>query len=357
MHLAEQLSLRPLPCAGLLVTLTRKCPLRCAHCSTASSMRGEEPDAAQLRRFVASFTALDRPELILLTGGEPLLRPELAAELADSARTAGTRSALLSGMFFARAPRIPGPVRRAITSVDHFSASLDAFHEREVPREAVFRVLREVLDAGTPVSLHITGLKPGDSYVEDVVAQVRRIFGEQVPMLVNSVRKVGRAAAWSSAEALAVMDGRVAPCAMAAWPVVAFDGSILACCSQDTVDVRPVPAHLALGHIADTDWSRVRERALGSPLLRMIRAVGPVHLYERYGSLDACAGYCEGCRSLGSHPALVEAVTRDGSGPVGALLDLAAAGHSRGPASAVSQARRYGNPDYAEWVAAGFGGT
>ena len=357
MHLAEQLSLRPIPCAGLLVTLTRRCPLSCAHCSTASTMRGDEPDAQQLSRFIGSFTALDRPELILLTGGEPLLRPELAAAVADSARAAGARSALLSGLFFARAPRIPSPIRRAIDSVDHFSASLDVFHERQVPREAVFRVLREVLDGGTPVSLHITGLAPGEPYVEDLVAQVRRTFGEQVPMLVNSVRRVGRAAAWSTSGARPEPDGRVAPCAMAAWPVVAFDGSILACCSQDTVDVRPVPAHLLLGHIADTDWSQVRERALGSPLLRMIRAVGPAHLYERYGFLNACVGYCEGCRSLGTHPALVDAVKRDGGGPVGVLLDLVTTGRSRGPESAVALARRYGNPDHAEQVAAGFGGA
>ncbi|KKD01931.1 radical SAM protein, partial [Streptomyces sp. WM6386] len=97
MELAELIGLRPVPCAGLLLTLTRRCPLSCAHCSTSSTMTGEEPDSGQLLRFVGSFTADDRPEVVMLTGGEPLLLPGPVHELATLIRAAGSRSVLLSG--------------------------------------------------------------------------------------------------------------------------------------------------------------------------------------------------------------------------------------------------------------------
>jgi pyruvate-formate lyase-activating enzyme len=348
--LAELLSLRPLPGSGLLLTLTRRCPLHCAHCSTASTMTAEETDAAALARFVGSFAAADRPEVIMLTGGEPLLHPDLVVELADSAHRAGTRSALLTGGFFARRGNVPARILRAIRAVDHFSVSMDAFHEREVSRADVFHTLRQVLRDGIPASLHVVGSGPDDPYLADLTADVLRTFGGDVPMLVNTIRPLGRAASWATARPWPASE-RVLPCAMAAWPVVAFDGTVVACCNQDAVDHRPVPEHLRLGHIAEDDWAAVRRRALSSPTLRMIRAVGPTRLLslgERRDIADEF-GYCGGCRRLSDHPQVIDVAGRVASGAVGQLLDEYAARvqAEAGPATFV---RRHGSAPYADLV-------
>ncbi|GAA2238180.1 MULTISPECIES: radical SAM protein [Kitasatospora] len=350
MELSDFIGLRPVPAAGLLITLTRRCPLSCAHCSTSSTMAGEEPSDAQLLRFVSSFAAGDRPEVVLLTGGEPLLLPELARDLAESARAAGTRSVLLSGMFFARERRIPARVMRAVTAADHFSASLDAFHEREVPRAAVLHAVHQVREAGVPVSFHITGSGPQDPYLAEVTADIRREFADQVPMLVNEIRPMGRAAAWATASRPRPDGERALPCAMAAWPVVAFDGTVLACCNQQAVDRRPAPEHLRLGHIAEDDWRTVRRRSLASPVLRLLRTVGPAHLYARYAPESAGPGYCGTCRNLPQHPEVLAGAARDGAGPVGELLDREAARIQRA-AGPVELLRRHGCPPYADLVA------
>ncbi|MFE3939673.1 radical SAM protein, partial [Streptomyces goshikiensis] len=74
MELAELIGLRPVPCGGLLVALTRRCPLSCAHCSTNSSMTvSGEPDPEHLLRFIGSCGAEVPPEVGMLTGGEPLV--------------------------------------------------------------------------------------------------------------------------------------------------------------------------------------------------------------------------------------------------------------------------------------------
>jgi len=350
-ELAEFVGLRPVPCAGLLLTLTRRCPLSCAHCSTSSTAAGEGPAAEQLLRFVGSFTAEDRPDVMLLTGGEPLVLPGLVRGLARRARAAGTRSVLLSGMFFARDGRIPPPVLRAISAVDHFSASLDAQHEREVPRRGVFRVMRQVLDAGIPVSFHLTGAGSEDPYLADVTADIRREFADRVPMLVNEVRAVGRAASWATATATGYPSaaGQALPCAMAAWPTVAFDGTVLACCNQNVVDLRPAPPHLTLGYIAEDDWAAVRRRSLTSPMLRMVRTVGPTHLRGRYAPGASESGYCAGCRGLSAHPDVVAGAARDASGLVGELLDREAA-RMQAEAGPVALLRRYGCAAYADLV-------
>lgn len=373
MELAELMSLRPVPSAGLLLTVTGRCPLHCAHCSTASTMASREPDAGRLLRFIGSFDATHHPGVLMLTGGEPLLRPGLTAELATKARAAGTRSALLTGAYFAAAggsertglgrtgsrrtgsPRaaIPEAVMRAITAVDHFSVSVDAFHEREVPRANAFAVVRQALDAGVACSFHVVGHGPDDPYLADVTTGIRRTFGNRVPMLVNSLRPVGRAASWAAARSAAVPGPRrVLPCSMAAWPVVAADGTVLACCNQDAVDRRPAPAHLTVGHVAQDDWATVSERVRSSPVLRMIRTVGPSHLRDRYGAATGDGprpGYCAGCRALGEHPEVLAAANRLAGGPAGALLDLHVARRQEA-AGPVAFVRRHGSAAYAELV-------
>ncbi|WP_435127947.1 radical SAM protein [Actinacidiphila sp. bgisy144] len=374
MELAELMTQRPLPGAGLLLTVTGRCPLHCAHCSTAATMASGEPDAARLRSFVGSFTAEEHPAVLMMTGGEPLLRPGLVTELAASARAAGTRTALLTGAFFvgpaARAERpgahaVPERIWRAVTSVDHFSVSMDAFHERETGRAPVLALLAQVLDAGVATSVHLVGSGPDDPYLADVTADIRHTFGTRVPMLVNSLRRVGRAASWAAADTAAPDPERALPCAMAAWPVVAADGAVLACCNQDVVDRRPAPAHLALGHIGANGWPEISARVRRSPVLRMIRTVGPANLRHRYGAADPAAhaaqadpaaqpapvrGYCDGCRALADQPRVLAAAAAAGAGPAGALLDRYAA-DGQAAAGAVALVRRHGCAPYADLVA------
>src|SRR5262245_38411923 len=91
LDLADIVRLRPLADAGLLMALTRRCPLSCAHCSTSSTMTAEQAGTAALLRFTRSFTAEDRPDVVMFTGGEPLLRPRLVIDLAAAVRRVGAR--------------------------------------------------------------------------------------------------------------------------------------------------------------------------------------------------------------------------------------------------------------------------
>ncbi len=349
MRLAEMMALRQTICAGALVTLTQRCPLHCAHCSATATPRGAQLDADGLLGLLATFTAECRPEVMLLTGGEPLTRPELVIQAARTARAAGTRTAVLSGAFFARREPDSPLLRRIARAVDHFSLSLDVFHEREVPRPNVFAALRALLRLGVATSLHLVG---DDGYLAEVTGEITDLFGADVPMLVSQVRPVGRAAAWLRS---AVPngngddngDGAVEPCAMAAWPVIAVDGAITACCNQDVVDGRARPEHLVLGELGTTTWAQVCERARRGPLLRMIRTVGPAHVAARAGC--AVGDYCTTCHRLGAAPDAVAWARRVGGGVVGELLQNLAIRRAEDN-GAVALVRRHGGGDYAHLI-------
>jgi pyruvate-formate lyase-activating enzyme len=309
MHLTEILSLRPVTAGGMYLALTRRCPLTCAHCSTNSMMSSQEHSAEIFARFVDTLRPDDRPSLLYLTGGEALLRPELVRQVTIRAHEVGARVALLSGMFFARQDSIPPAVRHAIAEVDHFAASLDIFHERQVPRAAVLSAIHRLLDQGKDLSFQVTGIDDEDPYLEDVTDDIRHAFDDRVPILVAKLGAVGRAKEWYAEERGSPHPKPYLapdPCAMATWPTVAFDGTILACCNQDAVDGK-APPHLRLGHAAVDDWPTVRARCESDTLLRAIRVHGPRYLQANFGSQAAsCDGYCAACFKLSDYPDIIQ---------------------------------------------------
>jgi hypothetical protein len=304
-------------------------------------------------RFVDSFTPDDHPQALAISGGEAFLRPALLQDLAERAALVGCRTLGLSGMFWAKARRIPPPIRRAIDALDHFSCSLDVFHEREVRREDVYRVLDTLLSDGKDVSIHLVGLDASDPYLIERTAEIRTVFDDRVPILVNGVNAYGRAAEW-----MEVPDdgdaGPVAPnpCTLAAWPLVAFDGTVVACGNDDVVD-GPAPPHLRLGHANVDGWPAIRARTLTSSMLRAIRTFGPEHLVERHGSgVISCDGYCSTCRQISTDPALAEQVEAMIERPQGTLMEDHVLELQR-HAGAVGFIRRFGMAEYADLVTLG----
>ncbi|MDF5759102.1 radical SAM protein [Spongiactinospora sp. TRM90649] len=341
MHLAELLERRTVPAAGVWFALTRRCPLRCLHCSTDSTATAPEHSPQPFLRLARTFTASDHPEFALFTGGEPLLRPDLVVELAETARAVGTRSYLLTGLFFARRGRIPAAVGRAVRAVDHLAVSVDRFHEREVPRRAVFGVLHRLLAEGRDVSLQIVS-HDGDPYLEELTGEVRREFDDRVPMLVGRLAPAGRARQWLPlSRAVPEPPGAADPCSLAAWPVVRFDGVVVACGNQHALDAEHPPAHLCLGDAARDDWTAIRTRTFGSPALRAIRLYGPCHLATRHGG-DAVPGdCCATCLRLPPSTGAAEAAR-----PTTAALEHAVA-DLRAKAGATAFLRPHAIPRYA----------
>jgi hypothetical protein len=359
MHLAEMALLRPVPAAAVFLALTRRCPLSCAHCSTDSALDSEQYSEVPFRTLVSSFTQGDHPQILAMSGGEALLRADLVHDLAVTARQSGVRSYLLSGMYFAREGRaIPVRLARTIGTVDHFAASLDEFHEREVSRRDVFRALHQVMELAGQVSLQLTGRDDEDPYLVGLVADVRREFSDQVPMLVSYLKPTGRARQWLREPAVSPLaDGPAtpAPCELAAWPLVTWDGTVFGCCNQDLLEGAR-PPHLIIGHAAQDNWPTLRERFLGRHLLRAIRAFGPHHTRARFG--DGCAGrgYCATCVGLHDQPRLADNLARYLESPSGRVVEAGVRDmlEHPGPQDFV---RRLGAARYSDLVTLGWDGA
>jgi hypothetical protein len=180
---------------------------------------------------------------------------------------------------------------RAIRAVDHFSASLDRYHEHEVARSEVFAALHEIAGLGPQISLHLTGSGDDDGYLQGLIRDVREEFGDRVPMLIGRVRPTGRAKGWVPDQH---EDNRADPCDFAAWPLVDFDGKVYACSRQSLARASQAP-HLVLGHASHDSWQELCARSRTSSLLRAIRTIGPIAV------AGGCStGVCTTCVTLSS---------------------------------------------------------
>lgn len=351
MHLTEIISLRTVPAAALCLGLTQRCPLSCRHCSSNSTLGLADLSEAPFRRIVGSFTEQSHPDLVVMSGGEALLKADLVRWIGETSRRVGTSTQVISGMYFARERRIPTAVRRAIDAVDHLSASLDVFHEEEVPRASVLRILRELADEGKDLSVHLVGLDDEDPYLAEAVADIREQLDDRVPIAVNHVGPLGRAAEWLD-HAVAPLPWRPGPepCMLASWPLVRYDGTVLACCKQSVIDMPVVPHHLMLGHAGVDSWDTIKHRALSRDLLRVIRVVGPRSV--RPEPAGSTCGYCQTCYELGDDPEAARSAERLMAQPAMALVERTALRMLResGPEEFV---RTYASSRYADLVGIG----
>jgi len=342
------------PAAGVFLTLTRRCPLTCAHCSTNSMLDSEEHAAGIFSEFARTFTADERPDLVWLTGGEPLLRPDLVRDVARSAHAAGAKVALITGLYFARADgHISKRLLDALLAVDHVVASQDVFHEVQVPRAHAFAAMRTIVEAGQDTSFQVVGRGPADPYLAEVTDQIRRDFDDAVPALVAQLGSVGRARDFLPETTNAHRDEQPAaqPCSVAAWPVVTFNGDIVACCQQHIVD-GPAPAHLSLGRAPATGWPEVARTVRERAVLRALRTVGPEVLAHDAGLPASPGGYCGSCASLSGDDRVGPVVVALTSRPTFPVIESEIT-RMQLDAGAEGFARRYAIPAYAHMLMLG----
>ena len=192
--------------------------------------------------------------------GVPAARP--AAASSPSARRSSVPAPAPCRACSGRSPRrIPPPIKRAIDALDHFSCSLDVFHEREVDRARRLPRARHAPVRGqgrqhAPRRPERRRPVPRRAHRGDPRALRRpRADARQRRQRLRAARRSG------SRTTRAVPTEEPNPCTLAAWPIVAFDGTVVACGNDDVVD-GPAPAHLRLGHATRDGWPAIRARAL-----------------------------------------------------------------------------------------------
>ena len=117
----ERLDRKVQPPLGLLAELTHRCVLRCPYCSNPLELerRSGELDTATWKRIIAEAAAMGVLQ-IYFSGGEPMLRPDIADQIAEAAKAGLYTNLITSGVGFTP----DALVRAAQAGLDHVQLSI-----------------------------------------------------------------------------------------------------------------------------------------------------------------------------------------------------------------------------------------
>jgi radical SAM protein with 4Fe4S-binding SPASM domain len=139
---------------------TPRCNLRCLHCYSASdcARRDAELDIAQSKKFLAGAVEINAP-VVLFSGGEPLLRPDLFELLAEAKRLGlrtviSTNGTLIDEQTAAKLK--DASLSYVGISLDGPEQIHDEFRQSKGAFKATLKGIRNCLNAGLRTGLRFT---------------------------------------------------------------------------------------------------------------------------------------------------------------------------------------------------------
>lgn len=279
LKLAEVEQIRRANGRSILLFLTDRCPVGCAHCSVDS--RRDSPtivDFDLFDRLVDGICALEYLDLVGISGGEPFVERRGLTRAVDRVSRAGKLLVLYtSGVWAGR--RIPDWIRAVIREASCVFLSTDGYHGAVLPDDRFVHAAQTIRKEGVGLVVQVIRMP---KMVEGAKKLLHHAFGEEwareVELSLTPPLPYGRGANVFHRRSGTI--GRAfGPCSALAAPVVRYDGRITACCNEQVIMGRG-PGRLR----SQCSDGRELEAALDSwssdPLLGVIGALGPGPLTE-----------------------------------------------------------------------------
>ncbi len=171
---------RTFPLRMVAWELTRNCNLACVHCraSAVTGPHAGELSAEECRDVIDDILSFSGPTVIL-TGGEPLLRPDIF-EIIEYGNDKGLRMVIaINGTLLdmEKARRLKGSgIKRVSLSIDgRNERSHDSFRGVEGSFDTVLRAARLLNEAGLPFQINTTVTALNVEELDDIYELVRSI--------------------------------------------------------------------------------------------------------------------------------------------------------------------------------------
>jgi len=294
------------------IMLTRRCDIACGHCSVVSGpdVRGPEPPLEDLLAAVRAAVAAGATA-VQLTGGEPMLRPDVVLALLREAKRLGVAGAITTNGSWGRsrdeALRTLRDLRDA--GLGLLTLSWDRWHEEQLGQTPVLNVVQAAHELSFPV--HANVVRGADDHDVGRLAATLTSY-PNVRLRFYDAQPVGRAKAFDRAAMRHELGGF---CRAAWFPAVTDDGRLTACNGPSYFAKAGSP--LVLGATRDAPLDELFRRHRGDPVLQTIRAYGPARLRDELARLPGFAdfpfresygGMCELCLQITSDPEAVAAL-------------------------------------------------
>lgn len=295
-------AIRREPGRSLLLFISDRCPVGCAHCSVDS--RADGPTITDYPRFkdIVEWIARDpKLELVEISGGEPFVEREGLTLATRRIAAAGKRLVVFTSGIWAARERIPGWIRDVLDRCDSVYLSTDAFHAEAISDECLIHAAREIAAADARLVLQVLDHGPAR---ERAAKLLNEAFGgrwdQDAEINIVAPLRHGRGAGVFAPRAR--IEGHAyGPCAQVGSPVVRYDGRISACANESVI-MGLGPARLRQQACSAKALGGTLQRLRSDPLLRVIghSGLGVLTEHPRFKELGAerFSTNCELCWKL-----------------------------------------------------------
>ncbi|MBF6183381.1 radical SAM protein [Nocardia otitidiscaviarum] len=322
----------------LAVHITNRCPLTCAHCITDSSPRARG-DLSWKQVEAAVRSAAQFVDGVCITGGEPMLLPDLAMASIRFTRSLGLRSSMVTSGYWARDKDKTTEIitRLAAAGLDKLAVSFDQYHLVQptapyIGEDTLHRLLSAATNTDMELVVQYCGPQHHDAYALAEKAADR--FGARFE--AAEVLPFGRGIQLARARRATIDEVPETACGVVGRPVLTPEGDLYTCCGPARGAPADSPLRLPISRVDDVGDALAG--AARDPIINAIYVRGPRRMFdmlstpaqERVSTKLRNGSMCALCRAITDDPdAVIE--LRAALGPL-ALQLVAQAGvvHVRG---------------------------
>jgi len=294
---------------SISLMVTRRCDMACRHCSVASGPKLKDQPSPEDLLAVVREAAAAGVDLISLTGGEPMLRPEVVHALLAECRRLGVETRMTTnGSWAVSTEAARAELERLFAAgLGGIAVSHDRYHTEFQDEGPVVRIARETDRMGKPVQVNFIR-EADDRELASLVAPFESM--PKAALRFYDVQPVGRARSLPAVRLRAEVDGYCNACDAAA---VTDDGRVVACNGPSYFS--PASSPLVLGSWRERPLAELLRQHADDPILETIRTGGPARLRDElavalpaFAFRDRYAGICDLCVHITSDPQAVAAL-------------------------------------------------
>lgn len=254
-------------------TVTRACPLRCAHCSVSAGpeLGATTFDTHFARRVVDQLEELWEADVLFLdfTGGEPTLAPNFVRAVSTAGKSVGMTSGMVTAAHWAATPQQADRFITRFSGVDNWDISTDVYHLPFVPVDRVEVAFRTLTDRGKHPLVRIARHEAMTDEDAKLIDHVHAFAGDNIAF--QSVGPVGRAADIFMDVPVTRERAGLDACPTTG-PLVKVTGEVSPCCSS--LSYADFSHPLMLGNAFSDRLVDIMSRWRVHPLLQTIRLWG-----------------------------------------------------------------------------------
>jgi hypothetical protein len=265
---------------SVLLFITDRCPVGCAHCSVDS--RADSPSISDFDLFEQIVDAIcARPEVdvVGISGGEPFVERRGLAFAARRVADSGKDLVLYTSGVWAKSDETPAWIRDAVALASCVFLSTDAFHADQISDDQFIRAARAISGEGVPIVVQVLD---DELMVERAHGLLVAAFGGSWPehAEVNLIPPLPYGRGKTVFMRGAGRPGHeFQPCTVAAAPVIRYDGRIAGCCNENVI-MGGGPAVLRRTCGSQQEMDAAIEHFGTAPFLGAIGGVGPAGLTQ-----------------------------------------------------------------------------